>query len=685
MHEGNVMKKLSCLFIVLGCFSIIFSIQAYNTKILSQFNSIVIKEETTKLSILSPIDNEEQFLDDLKRIADEEEITLVQPYINTDEEYDLLLYIYGNDEEYKDNLLLCQGEIKDFRDFEIYSSDAEELDQRIFNLGASSSFALRPMKIDGTMIVDGSYRLVKEGNALSEEEKTNVYQKLSSFYPQLEIKIEDEEYHTVSSSNEYNNSRFKKNQVMLGLLDFLFVLIFSAELFKQFKSILRYKIEGYCSLELFWHFALKPILGSALLGSVFCFIGMRILAPFSYQKVAYFYQWTYKSYLSNLLLIVFLSVIYFIYISFVPLNTSMKGKSPLNITVYILKIMKIGLLGILILILPHGIKQTEAFLHSLIRDKAYTNTLKNVYQLNGFNSQSNFFQDGLADYSNPVYLHLVNENQAFRFENEVNPLYEDYYDKNEYCYQVDENYLRQNGLIDENTDLDKPIILFRKNNEKRIKQADGAINNLLSEKEREQAEIKEIDRQLTSWSNLYFYDDAIVKGVLVYKGNEELKYNQYYHLKFYYEGSLEEAQQYVDELFEKNGYDKSYEVISLLDEYEAFKEIEYRTKWQEVMETIIAYLSYFILFLRLTKLDSINHQKRYFIEKIEGYTISPRYVENMMEACGNVLFYLVGCIVYYHKMDEGIILSTLFLLVIETGLALLYHGYLHSAERKETL
>lgn len=679
------MKKLSFLFIVLGCFSILFSIQAYNTKILSQFNSIIVKEKTTKLTILSPIEDEEQFLNDLKTIADEEEITLVQPYINTDKEYDILLYIYGNDEAYKNNLLLCQGEIEDFRNFEIYSSDAEELNQRIFNLGASSSFALRPMKIDGTMIVDGSYRLVQDGKALSEEEKGNVYQKISSFYPQLEIKIEDEEYHTVNSSNEYNNSRFKKNQIMLGLLDFLFILIFSAELFKQFKSILRYKIEGYCSLELFWHFALKPILESALLGSIFCFIIMRILAPFAYQQVAYFYQWTYKIYFINLLLIVFLSMIYFVYISFVPLNSSMKGKNPLNITVYILKIMKIGLLGILILILPHGIKQTEAFICSLIRDKAYTNTLKNVYQLNGINSQSNFFQDGLADYSNPIYLHLVNENQAFKFENEVNPLYEDYYDKYEYCYQVDENYLRQNGLIDEETDLSKPIILYIKNNEKRIQQADGAINNLLSEKQREQAEIKEINQKLTSWSNLYFYDDAAVKGVLVYTVKEELKYNQYYHLKFYYEGSLEEAQQYIDELFAKNGYDQSYEVISLLNEYEEFKEIEYRTKWQEVMETIIAYLSYFILFLRLTKLDSITHQKRYFIEKIEGYTISPKYIENMMEACGNVLFYFVGCIIYYHKIGEGIILSTLFLLVIETGLALLYHSYLHNAERKETL
>lgn len=679
------MKKLSILFIVLGCFSIIFSIQAYNTKILSQFNSIIVKEETTKLTILSTVENEEQFLNDLKKIADEEEITLVQPYINSDEEYDILLYIYGNDEVYKNNLLLCQGEIKDFKDFEIYSSNAEELNQRIFNLGVTSSFALRPMKIDGFMLVDGSYRLVKNGQALSNEEQAIVYNKLSSFYPQLEFKIENEEYHTVNYSDEYNNNRFKKNQIMLGMLDFLFILIFSAELFKQFKSILRYKIEGYSNLELFWYFAFKPILESALLGSVFCFVVIKIIAPFSYQQIAYFYQCIYKIYLINLLCVMLLSVIYFIYIAFVPLNVSMKGKNPLNITVYSLKLMKIGLLGVLILILPHGIKQTEAFICSIIKDKAYKDTLKNVYQLNGVNLESNFFTEGMANYSDPVYLHLVNENGAFKFENEINPLYEDYYDKYEYCYQVDENYLRQNGLIDEKDDLDNPIILFSKYNEKRLKQAEGAINNLLSAKQKEQAEIKETDKRIKSWSSLYFYDDFTVKGVLVYTVKEELKYNQFYHLKFYYDGSLEEAQRYIDELFEKNGYDKSYTITSLLMEYEEFKKTEYRANWQELMETIIAYLSYLILFLRLTKLDSLANQKRYFIEKIEGYTISPSYLENIMEACGNVLFYFVGCILYYHKIDEWIIKSFLILLSIETALALLYHGYLHNSERKESL
>lgn len=111
-----------------------------------------------------------------------------------------------------------------------------------------------------------------------------------------------------------------------------------------------------------------------------------------------------------------------------------------------------------------------------------------------------------------------------------------------------------------------------------------------------------------------YLDDA----VLLYRVNNYDGDYQISSLSFSYDGSLEECQAYIDQLFIDNGLRKSFVMNKTRNQQEYYIDYKVRNSFLPIVNLFLFSVLIFLLDIVLYAIYHMNHKKRLIIENIEN-------------------------------------------------------------------
>ena len=139
-----------------------------------------------------------------------------------------------------------------------------------------------------------------------------------------------------------------------------------------------------------------------------------------------------------------------------------------------------------------------------------------------------------------------------------------------------------------------------------------------------------------------------------------------------FDGNLDEAQAYVDEVFINHGYLPFYKLESLQAAYQSYYQLYSNLYFENILQFCIIVVAYVLANRLLIEVDIDNHRKLYELSGYEG--VSPyRFAIYFTKIVSPSLLALLGCICFKRVvLDESLILVIVFIAVIELALYLNY-------------
>lgn len=669
-------KNIFLLFMILCLFSFYTALNDFESKLLT--NTIYSTEDKVKERTMlifkgdfNTIDSEE-FLKVYKQALDATQLNAYHTNHDSGKGYDNVIYVYSQDSDYINKLTLRTGEINNLKEFSEYSTISLNKDHKLFKVIKNSDYCIRPFDAnDPAFFIEGSYSLTGRNGEITSIQLDEFKSMIQEKFPKdiLEIQINRFERHNSLIHNSVNLDDI----IIILLIVVIASLIMNSSLFIQQRNISIMKLEGHNNFEIYFQYYFKHLLWGILGYGVLSVLGILIILPLPLFKIRYFLEVFGLFTIINIICVVLSSFILFGVIIFSPLNTSMKGKNQIKPMYKILVGIKFVLIGLGIFVLVDGFEQVRLFSRMIVQEPTILKRNQNLYRmaLTYYKGNAGLFSG--TPQLEKMYDHLSEQNNSFSFQTRMIDSSKKEIGTGQYYYMVDRNYIIRNGLIEDPEFTGKKLFIPKKyqNNEEYIKQSRRIIEGQYYDKI--DLEITFYDKAVPNYNQDYFYSDLEIESEVMYYVGSGEEYKQFSNRSFTFEGSLSEAQSYIDQLFIDNGMKPSYGIVSGVGEYQIFKAREIGRGGPAVIHLGLFIMAYLLLNKQIIEMDIVMNRKQYFLEYLEGSSGRLFFKNTFINNIDCCLIAFIVIFVFFRNNLFGSIMSLSTIVLVECIYSYIIH------------
>lgn len=629
--------------------------------------------------------SEDDFIDELRKEASNVQLNVFQsvPYNQGDFERsnDMISFVCFGDQKTEHSLLLQNGSEVDLTNFTYYMTHSPDKRHRLFTAVDDTIYGI--CAIDKTMEnmgydPFGSY-------TLSCSDSENLRGKVELFTDSLSMKFEGNlliQYTLLESHEHVDFQRYfiSVHQTVIVsfiILTFMISILFISDIVGRQKELSVMKLEGRSIWNIYYHTVLKSYARFFM-----CLVFVMALLTLMFVRISFTKALDYYACLvssvtiSSFLMLVFAAV-FLAVIQRVPANLAVKGRDFNREMKHVLQIIKVVLLvvssDVMISGLPSMYQFAKNYLDFSGRFKAY----EEVYV---FLSSSSSAQERTPE---QVFDTLYKQNNLFCFYN-----YSAVFQRP--VFLVDRNYLALNEEEKERMlDSRKLLILFpgtMKNVTENERIAYDLAMTYLPGTSLEEAkkicsifnydDLMNYDYQMsTSSSNSFSHvSKKICTEILLcdlsmgeYK---ELSTNMY----FYYKGNLQEAKDYLNELFDKYSGSECHWRIAEAQQLYRDSYMKKQTNFLKNIGLFVFWIiAYLLLCSQIVREDFLENKQVYQIEKTEGITYGFFYKDYLLGSLITILASFAGTLFLRNSPRIHLAVLFSFLIVLEGIFSWLYH------------
>ncbi len=590
---------------------------------------------------------------------------------NNENQPEIVIYTSSNEVMLSKWMMLEKGYANGLKNKETYSTYATDKEHKIINFMMDANLSVKPLE---EMDRKGIYMNFINLDGQFKENLQNFFYDLAEIYGKINVVSP-----YTSSKNDFVNylSRIitiSFNNIGLKFsVSLVLIVLLCLKMFSYTRKISIMKMEGFTTGKIYRKLFLNDfltyslcflLLSAGLIGVMYHtnLISMTvIILCFLMQLV------------QILILMILISLLMVFLIFTTPMISSFKGKNYLSQVqnfAYFVKFV------IVLLILPLVVTAFESVQNSFIiryrHDKVY-DLVENRYTFGVQDSSSNYFSDMGTDNYIAVKEELAEKGKLFEQSRAIlmdwdaetfNP------ENGQPYYSVDKYYLINHELTEE-CNLDEICIFFPEGKKYDIEKWKTSAASMV--RDSYNMNILEYDRHLEAYViHDLLYRDFIQDLPILYLPEEQGLGGQLNSSILLFDGNLDEAQAYVDEVFINHGYLPFYKLESLQAAYQSYYQLYSNLYFENILQFCIIVVAYVLANRLLIEVDIDNHRKLYELSGYEG--VSPyRFAIYFTKIVSPSLLALLGCIGFKRVvLDESLILVIVFIAVIELALYLNY-------------
>lgn len=372
------------------------------------------------------------------------------------------------------------------------------------------------------------------------------------------------------------------------------------------------KVEGHSVFNIYFSLYEKWY----LIGS---FLGILVLVLFGLIRfgnkytIQGFCVVTIAEYLMFLIAQQIVSFLLVFIIDSIPIVSSEKGKDNLQALFTFSYFIKIVAVILVIPRITNFIPDLKQYVLMASRYSSASNILENYYYF-GTEKASSYFADIGTDQYYKVY-ETFKEHGLIRFSEDY--LYEDVSDMIP-CYVVKEEYLIKEGLYDPYIDYENTIVFYLKEG---VEYDTEKMERYVKKKLFRNTDITY--RYITESPHTYspyelLFSDTINDDPIVYLPDDYGYEGQIEGSIFYFNGTLEEAQSYADNVFHEYGYESALRIGPASTNYKQYYAYYQNIYIRNFIKCFLLILSYFLAHRLLINTDIECNKDRYYIAMTEG-------------------------------------------------------------------
>lgn len=599
-------KLLIALSIFISVFIFYNALQLFDLQVMNQLQSY--SNEPKRLNLSPGAIDKETFLELIEKYD-----IIVYSSNYTFEPKHIDIFTNTQDEDYLKGIYLTKGQIKTMTQTTTYSSNAKEEQLRLFN--PINNEVLTFSSIDMIQDVSGTFYL-KGDNAQS------FVNELMEIAPHSIHYLDIDGY-----SFEPLPYRLVFSVILLILFAGSYIILFNIYLVKNTKQIQLYKLDGRSSFEIYAKTALKP-----LRDGLFIQLILYCLLSYFFIKTPLF-NWGY--YIKTLLImqlfyiasLVLFSLINYATILISNTNVSIKGKYRLNYINVINHVLKFLVIFITFTFVLQSFRTVETYVESQKRLASQYEVTKNLYVMTGMKytlSMSKVQED-----SEKAFNELEQKTKVYSYSSSA-PV-----EMGLEVIRTSKEYLIDFGLVDkEDIESSQRIIAFPE-----TYQYASIIDQLESDYFQKFKATRIKINQTTPPPILNTY-------ILLYSNRnfiyvvDPLNNMILSDVFFEYEGTLEQAKEFLGEILENNNLPKDYIEVERYQRTIADSVGEWNTS-NIVISMPIGIMSLCMIVLLDIQINIIDFEKnkqRYFLWFIDGRGVVYRNIRYIMLQ----LFILIG-------------------------------------------
>ncbi|MEG0077264.1 hypothetical protein [Anaerorhabdus sp.] len=664
-------KKYIFLFIILSMMSFNIMGDFYNSSMVERVNNLSSDSQSSQLSFTNTTGIEEsEFVLYLKEIIEGYNLTIIQN-LKDEELNSSVKYVCSSNEKYRNGILLETGSIESLTSFDYYSTNSEIKENKIFSFSFEENIKIVPFEYDGVMSAFGYFGIYQNNGFPIDNDMFNLIDKeIKDEYPNVlsQFQIYEKMHGGLTG---YKISSFTSSFIINMLLTIILTLVMITDILKEQKKINVLKVNGSTSFEVFNKLVLRNILKSFPIYLCTIIILYFIWVPMDLILPLYYYVLSILLAIANLFLVIVSSYLLYVFIKFVPINTSIKGKSFLKLASCFIILIKVILIFTSLPLLLSTSIEMDAITNRIINENGYNNRYNNLYKIINISREI----DSLKLYSSIEFINVIDEiiadKNGFFFiaqydvseDKNMRDKYKQFYIVNESYFdnqgiEVDIDNHNKLGFINEKSDIDNEYV------KKCALQYYGDIDNF---------NILSYSGESANYSSSYYYDSFNVENKPILLMSEDyIEYNGAYGLFFYFDGSIEEAQKYIDDKFEKIGVEKYASIADMNNRYHVFIDNVVNRNIKNYMMITLLVILYFTVSYRYLSLKYSANLKRMNIEKFEGYSYPKFLNQNIIVSVLIVVIY-TGAILYnYRYIDSVLFYNVGIILLVEIFVNVLF-------------
>ena len=667
----EIRYKFVALFIIIGLISFYLARGDFNSYVYStlfSYDNNIHEDVFVKLVVEDKvIDQTKVFNDFLTKIDD---LKLNAYAVKNDNLLvpESTIFYHSNDIDYKSSIILSNSQSVFESHDKVFSTFSENKSLRIYTIFGTNKIELKPMNLnDPDFTLTNWYQVCGKEVDFAEKTRT-VCSYLNTEYGDI-CDIEVYERYDNHNSETFNYS------ILVGFSIVLFFgFLVNSSLLQKTMEISKRKLEGQSNLSIFYDCFLKYIIVNSVALLIIYFLGISLIIPLPITKIIVFI----KSLLINSILLIALTLVigmlYYYEIANIPINLSIKGKNYANKVVAIIRILKTIVLVLGLSFFFYSLRNVYDFAFG------YLNKVQNNLKNRGLYSISFikgiYFTECSNKYASEdmrkAYDELVRSAKAFNF---YRVELENMFDGNSglskqkaaCAYEVSFSFLANNELTMEVPEI---TTVYLYGNRKLSIKEEKAIADIYG------------DFLVVKYDwNVYFYNqDGSDFFVTPFVREEILVYNvkntydfDVFGLFFYFDGSLNEATDSLNEVLKVNNMSSYFILESKAERYNIFYQYALHSTVFDVSLCFIYILALALINKQIIQLDQIDNGKRYFLEYLEGNRLGFFFLNvivlNLITFVSvQCVFYLIQHDIFLELLTVGVLLS-----ILEVIISYFYH------------
>lgn len=380
-------------------------------------------------------------------------------------------------------------------------------------------------------------------------------------------------------------------------------------------------------------------------------------------------------------LTLFVSIINYFIIVFTPITKSIKGENKLSEVQTIAYFAKTFAIFMIIPLLSTTLMNTKDLFVMWNRYDKVLASLEGYYTFGVQGASSKYSSDIGNDNYIALRDFLANDGNLFEsfkafFIDDIAQF--DPRIKDEY-YAVDKFYLQKNDLISQ-CDLEEICVFIYDKSTYDLTNIDKKIRNMLRE---------EVPINIISYSNKLrtfetkdlFYSDYMSDLPLIYLPEEKNLEGQLNNSILYFDGNLEDVQEYVDSKFIEFGYSPMFNMSPMKIMFERQFKLYENLNIKGFYDFLILLVAYILTNRLLIDMDIDNNRKRYIIARCEGlnpYSFVTYFIKIVSPTC---IAFTLNVIMRRLPLNSNIVLVLIMLTLIEIALYGMFKYKLNNVRR----
>lgn len=542
-----MMKAKMVLVSIIGAISLVFfSLSSISTYIehasLGNMKDTINQDQSmTFLSVMNiDLDEEKSFLSILVDWAVANEVTIVR------DEFDQRtntrkIYVAGTADYYNRLLIKTKLSHQELRNIEL----STKAHNNTLIRGLGQDFLILPMRIHSSEIMVNNLYFIN-----TEIANTSTLQTLlESTFPTSSISFSKQNINAYQAPNVLANGGAISIFLSINILLFVFI---NNHLLANSKKIAVLKSEGHSLVHLWGRFSIIYFCGSHGLSVFFSLLFSQFFISIHTLNAGVYFGLLFEYSLVFVLLSLIFSWITLLLLRLIDPINSIKGYSNLGYYLKYLNFSKLFILAVSLFYLVPNVNYLYQNFRALMQETSKLESFQSVYVIDAiFAKYGDYHGREVFGQEQGVISDLQKDHQLFSFYQFTD------YQQSSNIYMVDKQYLlNQNLWLPKYEDQS---IVFMKD----LKRSFHLPYDEIVQYDVDQ--LVNLDERLTNINGLYMSDDRLAEDAILYfKGEETL--TPLNHL-FYYEGSLLDAQNFIDALMIKHGFEPCYLVNSYAEIY----------------------------------------------------------------------------------------------------------------------